>query len=194
METLIRTEQSALIVHDMEPRMMEVLAQCVQAVEAELDYHPEIKVFGKICHQQRSVGFYSDSSHGYNYSTTITPSKAMHPALQELLDYVNAKFNAEFNGILVNKYENGEEYIGKHSDDETGLQPECGVIAMSFGAVRKFRIRDKATGKIVMDVPTEPTQIIQMAGHFQKEFTHEIPMEKKIKKSRYSFTFRRHLV
>ena len=33
-----------------------------------------------------------------------------------------------------------------------------------------------------------------MAGNFQKEFTHEIPIEKKVKEVRYSFTFRTHLV
>ena len=32
-----------------------------------------------------------------------------------------------------------------------------------------------------------------MAGDFQKEFTHEIPIEKKVEGVRYSFTFRRHL-
>jgi alkylated DNA repair dioxygenase AlkB len=166
----------------------------VEEVDPELDYHPEIKIFDKICHQQRSIGFYSDMSVGYNYSKTITPSKRMKPCLNILLNFINDKFNASFNGILINKYENGEEYIGKHSDDEKGLQINCGVIAMSFGAVRKFRIRDKITNKIMIDVPTYPNKIIQMVGDFQKEFTHEIPVEKKIKECRYSFTFRRHLV
>jgi len=32
-----------------------------------------------------------------------------------------------------------------------------------------------------------------MVGNFQKEFTHEIPIEKKVKGTRFSFTFRRHL-
>lgn len=193
METLIKTEKSALVTHELEPEIMALLEQCVQEIDSELDYHPEIKIFDKICHQQRSIGFYSDTSKGYNYSNTLTPSKEMKPCLRELLIYINDKFDASFNGILINKYENGEEYIGKHSDDEKGLQPNCGVIAMSFGAVRKFRIRDKVTGKIVLDVPTEPNKIIQMAGNFQKEFTHEIPVEKKVKDCRYSLTFRRHL-
>ncbi len=52
---------------------------------------------------------------------------------------------------------------------------------------------NKLTGNIEIDVPTEPTNIIQMAGNFQKEFTHEIPVEKKVKGVRYSLTFRRHL-
>lgn len=81
--------------------------------------------------------------------------------------YVNDKFDASFNGILINKYENSEEYIGKHSDDKKGLQANCGIIAISFGDVRKFRIRDKVTGVIVIDVPTESNKIIQMAGNFK---------------------------
>jgi len=32
-----------------------------------------------------------------------------------------------------------------------------------------------------------------MSGNFQKEFTHEIPIEKRVKGERYSFTFRQHL-
>jgi hypothetical protein len=38
------------------------------------------------------------------------------------------------------------------------------------------------------DIQTEPNKIIHMAGDFQKEFTHEIPMEKKKKNPRVSFT------
>ena len=32
-----------------------------------------------------------------------------------------------------------------------------------------------------------------MGGNFQKEFTHEIPIEKKVLDTRYSLTFRRHM-
>jgi len=31
-----------------------------------------------------------------------------------------------------------------------------------------------------------------MGGDFQKEFLHEIPVQKKIKEPRFSFTFRKH--
>lgn len=50
------------------------------------------------------------------------------------------------------------------------------------------------TNKIVQDIITKNNYLIQMAGNFQKEFTHEIPIEKKVKEVRYSFTFRTHLV
>ena len=70
----------------------------------------------------------------------------MHPCLNELLLYINSKFDSEFNGILINKYSGGTEYIGKHSDDESGLDRKAGVVTLSYGAVRKFRIRNKVTG------------------------------------------------
>ncbi len=194
MEIKIKTEESELLTYNLEQNIILLIKKCVNEVNNELDYHPEINIFNKICHQQRSIGFFSDISKGYNYSNTLTPSKKMTPNLQELLNYINNKFEADFNGILINKYENGEEYISKHSDDEKGLEPKCGVICVSHGAIRKFRIRNKKSGEIVLDLPTDPTKIIQMAGNFQKEFTHEIPVEKKIKDSRYSFTFRKHMI
>jgi alkylated DNA repair dioxygenase AlkB len=69
----------------------------------------------------------------------------------------------------------------------------AGVVSVSFGASRKFRIRDKATNNIVIDIPTNSNEILIMGGDFQKEFTHEVPVEKKITTARISFTFRKHL-
>jgi alkylated DNA repair dioxygenase AlkB len=193
MTTVLYSANSSLILHDLDDNIMALVAQCVKTVDSELDVRPQIMVFGKVCHQNRSVGFYSDTSKGYNYSSSLTPSKKKHPCLRELLIYINDKFDYDYNGILINKYSGGEDYIGKHSDDEKGLDSRVGVVALSYGTVRTFRIRNKETGSIVKDVPTEPNKIIQMAGDFQKEFTHEIPIQKKVNGTRYSFTFRKHL-
>lgn len=193
MTTVLMTDKSSLVVHDLDDSIIELLSDCVKEVDQQLDHRPEIKVFNKICHQQRSVGFYSKVSEGYKYSNSVMRSKGIPPNLEKLLERVNNKFNASFNGILVNKYENGEDYISKHSDDEKSLDPSIGVVMLSFGALRKFRIRNKSTGKKEIDIQTSHDTIIQMAGEFQKEFTHEVPIERKVKDARYSFTFRRHL-
>lgn len=193
MTAILRTAKSALILHDIDPAICELIRKCVETVDTELDKNPQIIVYDKVCYQHRSIGFYSDTSKGYNYSSTLRPSKKMHPCLLELISYINTKFNYDYNGILINKYTDGNDYIGKHSDNERCLDAKIGVVAISYGAVRKFRIRNKITGKIEIDVPTDPGKIIQMAGDFQKEFTHEIPIEKKVKDVRYSLTFRKHL-
>ena len=108
-----------------------------------------------------------------------------------MLALVNSIFGTEYNGILVNKYKTGEDYISAHSDDEVNLDPS-GVVAISWGATRKFRIRNKITKKIVGDYPLTSGSMIQMVGKFQQEFTHEVPVEKKVKTERISFTFRKH--
>ena len=46
----------------------ELLEQCIAYVEPQLEERPEIIVYGKVCKQQRNVGFFSDESIGYKYS------------------------------------------------------------------------------------------------------------------------------
>ena len=167
------------------------LSGIILEVDPLLIDRPEIKVFGKIAHQNRSVGFFSDESIGYKYSNQIAKSLPLTPGLKKLLSDVNQKFNAGFNGILVNKYSGGTDYIGAHSDDESGLD-KVGVVAISYGVSRTFRIRDKATKAIIQDFPTVSNGIIFMKGDFQKKFTHEIPVQKRVQGIRYSLTFRKH--
>lgn len=190
---LVHTERSALYAHSLPNEWVNRMHEITTDLDGVLDHHPEIRIFGRVAHQNRSIGFFSDQSIGYRYSGQLAASKPMRPLLIELLTWINQRFGAEYNGILVNKYENGTETIGAHSDDERALDPNTGVIILSVGAVRTFRIRNKSTKEMVANVPTDPTIILQMAGDFQKEFTHEIPAEKKVNEVRYSFTFRRHL-
>jgi len=192
METLIRTETSFLNVYRCE-EYSDLIEKCIGEVKDELLVKPPIKVYGKIVHQQRNIGFFSDTSIGYYYSGQLAKAKSLKPHLSELLKLINNRFNTGYNGILVNYYEDGNNYIGDHSDDEKNLD-KGGVISVSYGAVRKFRIRDKFTKKIIMDIPTTSNGIIHMGGNFQKEFTHGIPVEKKINDMRYSLTFRTHTI
>lgn len=189
---VVQTDHSHLTLHPVPDEWLVDMSALVQEIDPLLDYHPPVMIYGKECHQQRSVSFFSDASIGYRYSGQLARSKPLTPGLRTLMRNVNTHFDASFNGILINKYENGEEYISRHSDDEHALDKRAGVVCLSFGAVRKFRIRRKSDSSVVLDIPTEPSLMIQMAGEFQREFTHEIPVEKRVRGARYSFTFRAH--
>ena len=188
----IQTERSYLGIFSFPEGKETLLNLCVDEVEGKLLKNPPIVVFGKQAFQHRSIGFFSNESEGYRYSGQLAKSQLLSPNMSELLSVVNDMFTAKFNGILVNRYENGEDTIGAHSDDERYLDP-VGVVCVSWGESRTFRIRNKETKKIVEDIPTKSGQIIIMAGDFQKEFTHEIPCENKKKNPRISFTFRKHV-
>lgn len=180
--------------------------KCVQDVTGTVDgtgkglltVNPPITVYGKPCIQHRSIGFFGITNaagepmfEGYRYSGQLAQAQPIPANLLTLLNYVNLTFNAQFNGVLVNRYINGEDSIGAHSDDEKFVDMK-GVVAISWGQSRKFRIRAKPDKKIVADMDTTSGTMMIMAGDFQREFTHEIPVEKKRNGVRVSFTFRKH--
>lgn len=189
-EIVIQTDKSFLSLTKFNKNTL--IKQCVENVAPLLDIYPPIKIFGKIKHQRRDVGFFSNDSAGYKYSGQFANSKPLTPSLLKLLQYINKKYGAIFNGILINRYNTGEDYISAHSDDERNLDA-VGVVAISYGSERIFRIRDIKTREIIEDICTDNNTIIHMGGNFQKEFTHEIPIQKHIDDIRYSFTFRKHL-
>ena len=188
---LIKTAKSSLLSWRFTD--MDLLKECCDEVKPKLLKKPEIRVYGKICHQNRNVGFFSDESIGYRYSGQLAPSQPLTENLKKLINIINETTNSNFNGILVNEYPDGNHTIGAHSDDESGLGKN-GVVGISYGATRKFRIRTKNDKKIYKDVEMRHGDVLHMTGDFQKEFTHEIPVQKKIMGGRISFTFRYHTV
>ena len=151
----------------------ELFEQCISYAGSQLEARPEIIVYGKICKQHRNVGFFSDESIGYNYSKKLMKSKPLSEPMTDLIVAINKMLDTQFNGILVNQYVDGNDSIGAHSDDETGLDGK-GVVSISFGAERIFRIRDKYNKTIICDELTTHCGILHMGGHFQKLYTHEI--------------------
>lgn len=171
---------------------VDLLQTCRDDIVGQLQEKPEITVFGKKCHQQRNIGFFSDFSKGYTYSRKLMRSLPFTESMKDLLTMINTALGAEFNGILVNEYLDGNDYISAHSDDEIGLD-QVGVVSISFGAERTFRIRDKRTKDIVHEEVTTHCSILHMGGTFQNLYTHEIPRQPTITGPRLSFTFRKHI-
>lgn len=158
--------------------------------------NPPIILMGQVRYQQRDICFLSDESVGYKYSGTIEPAISFKDSgcewLRDLMQAINVSLGTEFNGILVNRYNNGADYVSAHPDSLDGLSNSL-VVSLSYGATRKFRIRNKQTNKIVLDVPHESCMLLVMGGEgFQKAYKHEIPRQLKVSEARISLTFRKH--
>jgi alkylated DNA repair dioxygenase AlkB len=158
-----------------------------------LNKRPEIKVYGKIVNQCRDVSFFSNEVSGYTYSNQKAKSEKLTPKLASILERVNKHYKENYNGLLINRYNDGSEYIGAHSDNENGLGKITNVSSLSVGATRNLRIRDKISKKIVSNIPICDGDLLTMIGDFQSKFTHEIPKQLKIKLPRTSITFRYHI-
>jgi len=170
--------------------MAELLRRCVLEVEKKLHIQPPITVFGRSARQQRDVGFFSKTVPHYRYSNQQMEAQPLSEALEKLLEEVNECCETRFDAILVNRYGDGNQYISSHSDDERGLG-DC-VATLSWGATRTFRIRDKKTNRIVVDVPMYSGMLMCMCGRFQSLYKHEVPKQTRVTSERVSFTFRAH--
>jgi alkylated DNA repair dioxygenase AlkB len=121
------------------------------------------------------------SSYGYDYEFSGQILK-MEESIENSIysDYLKLVNSIDpyygFNQLVTNCYADGSKYIGAHSDDETQME-EYIVSTLTLcepSGVRKFRIRDKRTKKIVQDFETKHGFYYVMGGNMQKEFTHEI--------------------
>ncbi len=109
--------------------------------------------------------------------------------LQSLVIYDNKTL---LNGCLLNWYQNGEHYIGPHSDSEVNLIKESPILTLSLGASRTFRLtaKKKFNNNFSKDIIINNEDLLIMMGKTQETHTHMIPKTKKCLNSRLSITMR----
>ena len=164
-----------------------------------LIWKPEFKLYGKICRQQRSVGFFVKKSliengmKGYKYSNRMIPCQILPSIMDDFLNVVNETLKTKFNSILVNRYENGKDYISFHRDNEKGVDPKDGVASFSLGEPNSERIMTikNNEGKKIVDIPLKIGSLVHMLEGCQKNRTHGIKKQNHVKGIRISLTMRR---
>lgn len=117
------------------------------------------------------------------------------PSLKRCRDEIQEKLDCELNFAFINRYDNGSQYIGWHSDAESDLVAGAPIASISLGESRKFQLRKKY--KAGVDDPTPIcTQVLDsgslctMEGDLQDLTKHCVPKEPKKTGSRYNITFR----
>ena len=114
--------------------------------------------------------------------------------LKKIKGDVEKTTNHKYNFVLINRYADGKDYIGFHSDDEKGFVKNAPIAGISLGAERDIAFKAKKF------IPTEiqnNTQIILDHGSMYVMYhptnlywKHAIPKRAQVKKPRISLTFR----
>jgi DNA oxidative demethylase len=161
------------------------------------DSHPvernEIFIFNKYHKVPRWQQAYGQN---YKFSGNTSIAQPITEMLEKYINWANMNEKKQgriggLNGILVNWYQDGEHYIGWHSDDESQLDQKASIYTISLGATRTFKIREKKNKKNVTNYELENNDFLIMGGEFQKHYQHHIPKRKKCKHSRISITIRK---
>ena len=143
--------------------------------------HPKeyglVKIYGKEIPTPRY-----QQSYGEDYAFSGMVHKALpleHPFLKKLLAWVCEHSGKKYQQVLVNWYDNGNHYIGAHSDDERQLVKGSDIYSFSFGATRTFRVKAKKNKGIepfkTKDFIMNNNSLLIMGGRMQEFFTHEVP-------------------
>lgn len=151
---------------------------------------PLMKYYGKTFPIPRDTAWFGEKS--YVYSGIRNKPNPMTNALKELRKKAEDKCDYSFNSLLINRYQNGNDKVGWHADDEPELE-SCEVIAsISLGAEREFKLRKKDYDKekdTVHKILLEHGSLLIMRAPLQEFWEHEIP-KKAIDSPRLNLTFR----
>lgn len=104
--------------------------------------------------------------------------------------FIEKESGYSFNGCLRNWYRDGSDYIGKHSDDESGLIVGRDIWSFNYCVGKRDMIfRDKTSNK-KYSLPLTNNMAVVMKGDCQKYYTHEIPKRLREKNRRINSTWR----
>ena len=148
-----------------------------------------LKMFGKEVITKRMSVLYGDEGLEYSYAGERKIAVRWTPELLKIKTIVEKVSGTAFNVCLINKYENGTEGMGWHSDNEPelGLQPT--ITSVSLGAHRRFDIRDRNTGS-TWHVMLEQGSLLLMSGDSQTRYKHQVPQSRTVTGARINLTFR----
>ena len=147
-----------------------------------------IKLFGKSVLQPRLTAYHGTQAYTYS-GATMQPSPWNAPLLQ-IKEKIEPLVDTEFNGVLLNLYRNGQDYIGWHSDDEKNLKKGSVIGSLSLGETRRFIFRRRDDRQIKVELNLQSGDFLIMGGETQKFWQHHVPKTAKSNEPRINLTFR----
>lgn len=151
-----------------------------------------VVLYGRSVLQPRLVAWAGELP--YRYSGQTLEPRPWSPTLGALRARVSSETGVPFNHALLNRYRDGNDSMGLHSDDEPELGDDPVVAAVSFGEVRRlvFRAKKKsearrAPPRLVLDLAHG--SLVVMGRGCQARFRHGVPRQSD-RGERISVTFR----
>ena len=149
-----------------------------------------IEMYGKLLPLPRLTAWYGDKNKSYTYSgismTSLPWTKELLKVRRKLEEFSKQKFNS----VLLNYYRSGNDSVSWHSDDEEELGEFPIIGSLSFGGIRRFRLRNKQNKKLTHTYYLGNGSLLIMKGATQKLWEHEVPKTKKKVSGRINLTFR----
>lgn len=152
--------------------------------------HDSIKMYGKDILLPRLSAWYGDRDKGYVYSGIKNVPLTWNDILLQIKTKVEKIADVEFNSVLINRYRDGKDYMGWHTDSEKELGLNPVIASVNFGATRKFQLRRMDDHKNKTEFKLSHGSLLIMKGETQHYWQHQVPKTTLIVGERINLTFR----
>lgn len=150
-----------------------------------------ITLFGREVDSPRLSCWIGDPGAGYVYSRTRFDPRPWPAALAALRDAVSDACGLRFNSVLANRYRDGRDAMGWHSDDERELGSQPVIASVSIGAARRFSLKHRHVPDLKLAIELAHGSLLVMRGDTQSNYRHALPRTAKPVGERINLTFRR---
>ncbi len=150
-----------------------------------------IFLFGRRLLQPRLIAWYGEPGLTYSYSGNNFIARGWLEPLNEIRQVLQQRLGISFNAVLCNRYRDGRDSMGWHSDDEIELGARPMIASVSLGATRQFRLREKNNKSHSVRLELSHGSVLLMGGDTQKNWQHCLPKTTRLYEERINLTFRR---
>ena len=177
-----------IIRHYLNTEQQQVLTAQINSL-GHLFSRPSIKVFNQYHQIPRSQAWFGERGCDYMFSSLLIRAQPMPSYVVKLRDKLDRDFGVKYNGVLVNRYADGKQNVGWHSDNEAEIIKESPIASISLGASRDFLIRHNQTKKITK-IELFSGDLLLMYSPMQQHWQHSLPKRAKVTTPRINLTFR----
>jgi len=149
-----------------------------------------IRMFGRSVDSPRLSCWIGDPGTDYSYSGTRFAPHPWPAALQAVRIRLATELGCDFNSVLANRYRDGRDYMGWHSDDEPALGPRPVIASLSLGGRRRFLLRHRQARDQKLELQLGHGSLLIMRGGTQQHCQHALPRTAKPMGERINLTFR----
>jgi len=149
-----------------------------------------ITMFGRPVDVPRLSAWHGERRTTYSYSGLALHPEPWTPSLLEVKQRIEAELGTTFNSALVNLYRDGRDSVAWHGDDEDELGPEPIIASVTFGEVRRFRMRRRADHDDRIDLDLAHGSLLVMRGTTQRQWEHAVPKSARSLGPRINLTYR----
>lgn len=162
----------------------------LQALDALPDWRQHsVRLFGRELPSPRLSAWYGDPGTDYRYSGVRHAPLPWPRILSIVCAQIQQASGQAFNAVLANRYRDGGDAMGWHSDDEPELGAQPVIASATFGAPRRFLLRHRASGRREA-IELAHGSLLLMAGDSQRCWQHALPRTARTSGLRINLTFR----